>query len=49
LEIGLEIEHPIYDCVYLALAELLEGIIVTADLRLINRAGPYSRLLHPLA
>lgn len=34
LEIALDIGHPVYDCVYLALAERLEARLVTADRRL---------------
>lgn len=37
LDIGLEIEHSIYDCLYLALAEWLESPLVTADQRLIGK------------
>lgn len=31
LELALELDHPIYDCVYLALAEATEDVLVTAD------------------
>jgi predicted nucleic acid-binding protein len=34
LQIALSIKHPVYDCLYLACAEALEGILVTADERL---------------
>jgi predicted nucleic acid-binding protein len=40
LEMALAIGHPIYDCVYLALAERNQSILVTGDLQLINRAKP---------
>jgi len=33
LEIGLELHHPIYDCIYLACAADLGGFVVTADRR----------------
>lgn len=36
LSIALEIGHPVYDCVYLALAEATDMGILTADCRLIN-------------
>ena len=49
LEIGLEIKHPIYDCLYLALAEAIGGVIVTADKKMVANAGPYARLVRPLA
>lgn len=48
LGIALEIGHPVYDCVYLALAEATGMAILTADLRLIERcrATPFGgRLL----
>jgi predicted nucleic acid-binding protein len=34
LQIAISIKHPVYDCLYLACAEALEGILVTADERL---------------
>ncbi|SHJ12618.1 PIN domain-containing protein [Palleronia salina] len=36
LELALEIDHPIYDCVYLALAERMDRQLVTADRRFLN-------------
>ncbi len=38
-------EHPVYDMVYLALAERLSAVLVTADARLLGRVGhlPYVR------
>jgi predicted nucleic acid-binding protein len=30
-ELALELGHPIYDCLYLALARQLNGLLVTAD------------------
>jgi predicted nucleic acid-binding protein len=33
-EIALSLGHPVYDCIYLACAEKLESILVTADTRL---------------
>ncbi len=40
----MEIDHPIYDCLYLAAAERLSTQLVTADARFINRvrATPYA-------
>lgn len=32
-EIALELDHPAYDCFYLALAEALDDILVTLDAR----------------
>lgn len=34
LQMALELDHPIYDCLYLACAERLEARVVTADERL---------------
>ncbi len=34
---ALEIDHPVYDCFYLALAELESAPLVTADTRLVAR------------
>jgi len=34
-----EIGHPVYDCMFLACAENLEGVVATRDAPLIGRAG----------
>lgn len=39
LEIALELGHPAYDCFYLALAERVEGTVVTADERFLRRCA----------
>jgi predicted nucleic acid-binding protein len=36
LRISLDLKHPVYDCVYLALALQLEVPLITADRRLVN-------------
>jgi len=36
LRIADELDHPVYDCIYLALAELLDDIVVTADRRFLR-------------
>ena len=36
LEIGLTLNHPIYDCLYIACAERSGGVLVTDDRRLLN-------------
>lgn len=38
-EIAIELQHPIYDCFYLALAERERCAMVTADERLLRKAG----------
>ena len=45
LHLALELAHPIYDCVYMALAAEIDVPLATADIRLV-RAG--SRLKPPL-
>jgi predicted nucleic acid-binding protein len=49
IEIALDLGHPVYDCIYIACAEELESIFVTADTRLENavRATKFSsRVVH---
>jgi predicted nucleic acid-binding protein len=50
VSIPIEIDHPIYDCLYLAAAERLSTQLVTADARFINRvrATPYARRVRAL-
>lgn len=36
LDIALALEHPIYDCVYLALAERMDRRLITADRRFVK-------------
>jgi predicted nucleic acid-binding protein len=36
-ELAIELEHPAYDCFYLALAEQFDTVVVSADQRLSNR------------
>ena len=38
-EIAVEIDHPVYDCLYLACAEATESAVVTADRRLADKAA----------
>ncbi len=45
LELAIELGHPVYDCLYLALAERMERALVTADARLqkVVRATSHAR------
>lgn len=36
LELALELGHPVYDCLYLALADRLDRILITADKRFLR-------------
>ena len=38
-EIAFQLDHPIYDCLYLACAEISGTPLITADSRLAGRAG----------
>ena len=50
MRISLELDHPIYDCFYLAIAEAREAKLVTADGKLLRKiAGTgYESLAHAL-
>ena len=37
LAIAAQLEHPVYDCVYLALAEARDDVVLTADLRFLAK------------
>ena len=50
LQIALELGHPVYDCLYIACAEAVGGVLVTADGRLrmavdATRFEPFVRYL----
>lgn len=51
LEIGLALRHPTYDCLYVAAAERLDGILVTADRRLhaVTRTPAFREIVRPLS
>jgi predicted nucleic acid-binding protein len=38
-EIAVELAHPIYDCIYLAMAEARDEQVLTADQRLLSAVG----------
>ena len=40
LRIAMALNHPAYDCVYLALARRIDATLVTADERFVNLAAP---------
>jgi len=50
LEIGMALDHPVYDCIYLALAEALDTTLVTADTRLLRCCTdtPFGAMVEPL-
>jgi predicted nucleic acid-binding protein len=43
LALAIELRHPIYDCIYLALAIREKAVLVTADSRFFRAAGHSSR------
>lgn len=51
LAIAHMLDHPLYDCVYLALAESLARPVITADRRLLARVAntAWGASVHPLA
>jgi predicted nucleic acid-binding protein len=51
IEIALVTRRTVYDCLYIALAERLDCVAVTADERLYNatRGGPYAGRVHWVA
>ena len=40
VRLALALGHPVYDCVYLALAHRIGATVVTADLRFANALAP---------
>lgn len=44
LRIAIDLRHPVYDCIYLACADMTDSILVTADRRLLAAAAgtPYA-------
>lgn len=54
VQLAIELQHPAYDCIYLALARIADMPLVTADRRLIRRVSEcgqpeLARLVRPLA
>ena len=48
LELALALGHPVYDCVYLALAERMERRLITADRRFIKALSNTEHATHIL-
>ncbi len=50
-ELAVELEHPVYDCLYLALAEQHTDVVVTVDRRLLSKleGTTHSHLARPLS
>lgn len=50
LDLALELDHPVYDCIYLALAERTGRTLVTADARFARKAAAtrYSDMVETL-
>ena len=44
-ELACQLNHPAYDCFYLALAELLGTSVVTADRRFANKVADPARVV----
>ena len=38
-QIAFQLDHPVYDCLYLACAEVSDTTLISADKRLVERAG----------
>ena len=45
-----ELDHPVYDCLYLACAVHIGGMLITADDRFVRAVAvsPYARFVHRL-
>lgn len=39
MQASLDVDHPVYDCLYLACAEATESRLVTADKKLANKVA----------
>jgi predicted nucleic acid-binding protein len=39
LNLAHELEHPVYDCLYLAAADTVDGVVVTADRRFFDQCS----------
>ena len=43
IALAYELKHPVYDCLYLALADSLETAVVTADQKFANKVADPTR------
>ncbi len=43
-ELARSLDHPVYDCIYLALAEMLDTFLMTADRHFADSAQAYRRV-----
>ena len=50
VELAIQLKHPVYDCLYLALAERTGGVYVTADAVFVDKLAksPWARLVSAL-
>jgi predicted nucleic acid-binding protein len=50
LQLAIDLAHPVYDCIYLALAEAHDDSLLTADARFIRAVGgtPYAERVREL-
>ena len=50
LQIALDLDHPVYDCIYIACAEAVDGVLVTADEKMKKAAEntKFQRLIESL-
>ena len=51
MQLALELDHPAYDCVYLAYAEETTQVLLTSDARLLNHLQntPHAYLVHAVS
>lgn len=45
IALACELKHPVYDCVYLALADVLVTAVVTADQKFANKVADPARVV----
>ncbi len=50
LELALALDHPVYDCLYLSCADIVDGVLITADEKLceVMRNTDFERLVRYL-